>query len=238
MARIVARNATILMDGVDLTGRSNSVRITFSTEAPEVTAFRESFRTRLSAGLQDAEMTVDGFYDTGADGLDAQLSNYRGASAVFAFFPRAPEPGQRGKAFGGILTSYEINAATAEAVATTISVTSEGWFVHGRSLGEYTDTGGASATGSSVDFGAPSGSGFATLHVLGLDLGGATYLGASLQHSSDGTTWVTLLEFSPATASGFGDYQVFSSASRYRRLKWGFSPSTGTSVHLVGFVQA
>ena len=239
MARIVARNATIIMDGLDISGRSNSMRLTFSAEAPEVTAFRETSRTRLPAGLQDAEMTVDGFYDTGAGGLDEKFNQYKGASAVFAVFPRAPNPGQRGKAFGGLLQSYEMNAGTADAMATTISVTSMGWFVHGQSLGEYQDTSGASAAGSSVDFSASSGSGFATLHILGLELGGATSLGASVQHSPDGTTWATLVEFTGITASGGGYYQTYSSASRYRRVKWAFSPSdAGASVHLLSFCQA
>jgi len=62
MAVHVLKNTKIYIDGVDLSGRMNSVTLNYTAELKDKTVFGSSYRKRLM-GLFSVEMSGQGFYD-------------------------------------------------------------------------------------------------------------------------------------------------------------------------------
>lgn len=236
MARIVARNARLLADGYDLSGRSNSITYSLTAEAPEVTAFTEDTRTRLAGGLKDVELSVDGFFDSGASQTDQLFSSMLGGSQIWSVWPSGYAASQVGKAFAGIMTEYSADVGVEDALTVSVTVTGSNWQLRGLSLGEYEAASAASGSValSSVDFAGSAGSLRAVLHYL--DISGSV-VAASLQHSNDDSSFTTLIEFgeSSSTAKGTAVSASATSASRYRRLK--LYLGAGGSAHLAAICQ-
>lgn len=74
MAEHVLRNTKIYIDGVDLSGKMNSVTLTMNADLKDKTTFGSSYRKRLS-GLINAEINGEGFYDAS--------SAYKGEKLLF-----------------------------------------------------------------------------------------------------------------------------------------------------------
>jgi hypothetical protein len=120
MARIVARNASLYLEDSagasrSLSGLANSITLTQSAEAPEVTAFGESTRVRLSDGLKDWEVTADIFYAAGANETDIVLNGIYGGSSLFQFGPAGSSSGSTKYSGCGILTEYAMTFGVADA---------------------------------------------------------------------------------------------------------------------------
>jgi hypothetical protein len=227
MARVVARNVEIFGGGRDLSGRSNSVTLTFSAEAPEVTAFRDSTRQRLPGGLRDSELTADGFFDNAASQMDENLNAMVSASAWWALFPITASGSKAGREFAGILTEYSAVGAVADAATVSFTVPGSAPFYFVNSLGHTTVSGcwAGSQAISSVDFSGSAASGMGFFRLFEIS-GTNPEVGASLQHSGNDSTWTTLLDFGAASVGNTATGASYSSASRYRRLKYIFA---GTS---------
>jgi len=227
MAKISAKNAQLFGGGRDISGHSNSATMTFSAEAPEVTAFRDDYRQRLSSGLKDAELTVDGFFDASASSVDELFSGLLAGSTYWGFYPATASTAYPGREIGGILTEYETAAAVEEAVTTSITVTCYPPVLYCKSLGYPHLTGQAAGSGAldSVDFGASSAESWTVMRVLALG-GTSVSLAASLQHSADNSIWTTLYDFGSFSSANQVVAASLSSASRYRRVKYQLS---GTS---------
>ena len=120
MAKVAARNASIGID--DSTGACramssfiNSATLTYSAEAPEVTAFGSQNRERQQDGIKDIEFSFDAFFGTAAGETDAVLSAILGASTRFVFGPTGSAAGAIHYSACAILTSYEMNFTTEDA---------------------------------------------------------------------------------------------------------------------------
>lgn len=120
MAKVAARNASIGID--DSTGTCqpmssfiNNCTLTYSAEAPEVTAFGSANRERQQDGIRDIEFTFDAFFGTGANETDAVLSSILGASTRYIFGPNGSTAGLIHYSACAILTSYEMNFTTEDA---------------------------------------------------------------------------------------------------------------------------
>ena len=120
MARIIARNASLGIDDSAatcraLSGMSNTVTLTMSAEAPEITSFGETYRTRLQDGIKDWELTADIFFASAANEADAVLAGILGGSTRFVLGPAGSTTTLLKYEGLGILTNYEMTFGVADA---------------------------------------------------------------------------------------------------------------------------
>ncbi len=128
MARIVAKNASLFVDDNTgacraLSGRANSITLTYSAEAPETTSFGEGTRSRLGGGLLDFELTADVFFDAAANSTDLVLSGLVGGSGTrFTFGPAGSTAGCNMYTGCAVLTEYTMSFGVADAGTATMTL--------------------------------------------------------------------------------------------------------------------
>ena len=121
MARIVARNAALGVDdntgaSVSISGRTNTVALSWTSESPEVTAFTETTRSRVPGGLLDWEITADIWYDEASGQTDAIFSGLIGGSGTKVYFgPAGSTSGLVKYSGSAVITEYSMNFAVADA---------------------------------------------------------------------------------------------------------------------------
>lgn len=81
MAKFVFTDASITVDGTDLSSNTESVTMQYQADAVECTTFGDSARSYLS-GLTDGTVQVTFFQDYDASSVDAILFPLVGAAAV------------------------------------------------------------------------------------------------------------------------------------------------------------
>ncbi len=234
MARIVARNAGVIFNTRDISARSNTAALSLSTEAPEVTCFTETTRTRVPGGLSDVELTVDGFWDSAASQVDEIFSSFLGASGMTGFYPHGATASKVGYEFSGILTRYNSNAAVAGALTTAVTITSSPPLLRTQVL---LDSASTIQTGSgdtvSVDNGAATAVGttvWAIMRILS-NAGVTPTIAGSFQQSADDSAFTTLGLFATQTTANTISIITATSAARYRRFH--YEVTTGSVVALV-----
>jgi predicted subunit of tRNA(5-methylaminomethyl-2-thiouridylate) methyltransferase len=72
MAKLVLRDADIVIDGVNLSDHASSVEINSAKDLVETTSFGASYKTNL-VGMGDATISVTFFQDFAAASVDATL---------------------------------------------------------------------------------------------------------------------------------------------------------------------
>ena len=121
MARIVARNACLGVDdntgaSISVSGRTNTVALSWTSESPEVTAFTETTRSRVPGGLLDWEITADIWYDEASSQVDSIFSGLMGGSGTKVYFgPAGSTSGGVKYSGSAVLTEYSMNFAVADA---------------------------------------------------------------------------------------------------------------------------
>lgn len=227
MAKIHARNAGIFIGGRDISGRSNSATFTQNADAPDVTAFQDPNRERLSSGITDVELSVNGFFDAAASQVDALFSSLVTASAQIGFYPDTSGASKPGRETRGVLTEYGQEYSTDGAAATSVTISGCGTVFLVTSLGHASVSDTSASVLPSVDFSGSAASNFGYLRILELD-GTNPEVSASLQHSNDDASFTTVIDFGTASAADVILSGSYTSASRYRRLRYilaGTSPS-------------
>lgn len=104
-----------------ISGWGNSITLSWSSEAPEVTAFGNDTRERLPEGLKDWELSFDGFYGPDSGEIDDILSGILGQATVIQLGPAGSGAGDPKFTASAILTSYEIGITLEDAI--TVSAT-------------------------------------------------------------------------------------------------------------------
>lgn len=231
MAKITARDARVIIEGHDVSGDSNSVTLTRNAEAPEVTCFQDSVRTRLAGGVRDIEMTVDGFVNTSASGTDQLYKEYVNQEVRALFLPENWTYRKIGHAFTGIISNYESSYSVEDAATTSITVTGSGVCFRGRSLGYISGEAGSTSgcqvdvTGSIMDAGA-----WVQWHILSI---GGCDVSACIEHSSNNSTYATAIDLGTVSTAGQTITASISSMNRFARLRYA-SGSVSTMVAFVG----
>ena len=92
MARIVGRNASLYLEDSAAASRAmsgllNTISLSRTAEAPDVTGFGDDNRQRLSSGIKDWELSFGAFFSTGANEVDVVLNGILGGSTLFKFGP-------------------------------------------------------------------------------------------------------------------------------------------------------
>ena len=233
MAKIVARNATVFGGGTDFSGRSNSIALGIKAETPEATAFGDSTRQRVPGGIKDCDLSVDGFFAVGASAVDARMSGLLSASAYWGVYPAGGGTSNIGKEFGGILGEYNPAFDVSNVAAVSWTVAGSPPLLDVKSLGykELSAQTSASAALPSVDFSGSTNDLWGIFRLTAI--GGTTpEISASLQHSSDDSTFTTAIVFTTASTGNVAYAASANSGSRYRRLKYVFN---GTSPFSASF---
>jgi hypothetical protein len=82
MAKLILRDADIVIDGVNLSDHASMVEINSAKDLQEVTSFGNAYKTNL-VGLGDATMSITFFQDYAAASVDATLWPLHDSEATF-----------------------------------------------------------------------------------------------------------------------------------------------------------
>jgi hypothetical protein len=119
MAKFVAKDNKILVNGVDFSSSLAAVTFEISADEQETTAFGQSFRSRIS-GLRDASISLDWHQDFGATAVDATLFPLLGSEATVVVTPTAAAIGSTNPGYSAVflVTEYQPHASSVGDLAT------------------------------------------------------------------------------------------------------------------------
>ena len=119
MAKFVATQYDIRINGADFS--SSIAAVTFDTSAAEqeVTAFGDSFVQRIS-GLKDASISLDFHQDFGAGAVDATLFPLLGSEATVTVIPQGSVVSATNPSYSGVFlcTEYSPHSSSVGDLAT------------------------------------------------------------------------------------------------------------------------
>jgi hypothetical protein len=128
MAKLAARNAWLALEAngasTILSPMTSSITLTFTTESTEVTGFGNDNRERVSDGIRDWELTMSGFWGSGASDPGTLLNTIRasGGSTRFKLAPATCIAGCPLYTACGVLSTYEITEAPGDAAAVSFTL--------------------------------------------------------------------------------------------------------------------
>lgn len=129
MAEFVLKDASLVVNSVDLSDHVNSVTINYSAEIQDKTAMGDDSRTKL-AGLKDFSIDVEFNQDHAASNVDATLFPLIGAAAFTVVVkPTSGSVSATNPSYSGscLLESYApIGGGVGDKASTTISMPGSG----------------------------------------------------------------------------------------------------------------
>ena len=119
MGKTMARNASIGIDDTTNTCRAlsslfNNCTLNITAETPEATGFGDVNKIRLQDGIKDWDLSVDGFWGSGATETDAILFALLGGSTRMIYGPTGSTSGSVMYSACAILQSYSVKNAVAD----------------------------------------------------------------------------------------------------------------------------
>jgi len=117
MAKIVAKNTSLYVDNSSaastaISGRTNTVSLSFSAETPDVTSFAGAgWRERIQDGLKDWELSIGGFYDPAATQIDTILFGILGASTRVQYGPGGSISGCTKYTASAVCSDYTVDGS-------------------------------------------------------------------------------------------------------------------------------
>ena len=122
MARTTSRNTTIMVQDSGaasrtLSGRANTVTLSFTSEAVDGTAFGETYRYKIADGIKDWSLTMAGVWDGAASQVDEILYGILAACTSACYGPGGSTSGLVQYSGCCILNTYEV-AGTLEGMTT------------------------------------------------------------------------------------------------------------------------
>ena len=123
MAKFVATQYNIKINGADFSQSIAAVTFDISAAEQEVTAFGDSFVQRIS-GLKDASVSLDFHQDFGAAGIDSVIFPLIGSQATVTVLPQGTVVSATNPSYTGVflVTEYQPHASSVGDLA-TFSVT-------------------------------------------------------------------------------------------------------------------
>lgn len=227
------KGARIFAGSVNLTSFLNSVSGAASVDVAESTTFGADDKSYV-AGLADATMSGEGFFDSAVAGAGSVLNAALGSSTktVFSMYEAGDTIGYRGGGFSADATSFEITADLGDVVGLSFEAQSSVGFER---LVSHAGFGTRSAAGTltAVNDGADSVNGGAGyLHVT--ELSGS--MAIRIEHSDDDVSYTTLVNFGTVVAVGGTRVAFSGTAEQYTRLV--HTPATtGTAAFVAGLAR-
>lgn len=123
MANSIGARAVAYVNGYDLSSGISQTDVDYSEDAVDVTPFGQTARTFIS-GLENATLSVTGYYDSSAGAIDNVLSNMIGGTACWVIYEQGDVAGNRGHGIYGFETDYKVTAPVASAIGVTASAQS------------------------------------------------------------------------------------------------------------------
>jgi hypothetical protein len=119
MAKLVAKDNKITINGTDFSPSLAAVSFELSADEVEVTAFGNHFRQRIS-GLKDASISLDWHQDFGATAVDATLFPLLGSEATVVVTPTSGTVSASNPAYSAVflVTEYSPHASSVGDLAT------------------------------------------------------------------------------------------------------------------------
>ncbi len=174
MAIHLMNDATIWMDGYDLSGHANTAALTYAAEMLDDTVMGDDTRSRL-AGLKSVMLEVEGYSDFADDDQDERTFERVGvADSIFTLSGEGGDDGETAFMFRANLGEYVQNSTLGELAKFTISAeASDGvpGLVRSTVLVQGTKTTTADGTGYQVGAIGATQFGYAALHVLSASAG-------------------------------------------------------------------
>jgi hypothetical protein len=125
MAQIVLKDASITINSVDLSNRSNNIEINYEIESVEVTAFGGN--RSFTGGLQNNTVTVDLMQDFAATNVEATIFPLVGTTTTLVFKPTSSATSATNPTYtisGAYLSSHTpISATVGELAMTSLTFT-------------------------------------------------------------------------------------------------------------------
>ena len=123
MAKFVATDYKITINGTDFTTSLAAVTLDISADEVETTSFGRTFRTRVG-GLKDGGITLDFQQDFGASSVDAVLYPLLGSQATVVVVPTSATVSATNPSYTGtyLVSQYQPFASSVGDLA-TLSVT-------------------------------------------------------------------------------------------------------------------
>lgn len=106
MARYVATDNKITINGTDFSSSIAAVTLALTAEEVETTSFSTQWRSRIS-GLKDATVTLDFHQDFGAAAVDATLYPLLGSQATVTVQPTSGSTAATNPVFSGVFLVTE-----------------------------------------------------------------------------------------------------------------------------------
>lgn len=118
MAKFVAKDYRITINGTDFSQSLAAVTLDITAEEQETTAFGNAYRQRIS-GLKDASISLDFHQDFGAASVDATLWPLLGSNATVVVTPTG-STASTSPAYSGVflVTEYQPYASNVGDLAT------------------------------------------------------------------------------------------------------------------------
>lgn len=114
MAFQVLRDCKVYADGYDLTGSSNKAELKYSADIKDDTVFGAASKSRI-AGLKNTDLSLEGFWESGAGKIDALAEAYLGIPGkIITLSPDGGDQGDIFYAFKSILSDYQAGAAVGD----------------------------------------------------------------------------------------------------------------------------
>lgn len=119
MAKFVATDYNVTINGADFSSSLAAVTLDITAEEQETTAFGSSYRSRVG-GLKDASLTLDFHQDFGAASVDATLFPLLGTNATVVIKPTSGTVTATNPTYSGIflVTQYQPYASSVGDLAT------------------------------------------------------------------------------------------------------------------------
>ena len=108
MAAFPLTDVLVIIGGITITSRWNSIELDPTAEAPESTAFGDEWRTRVAGGLKDWSVSLGFIQDFAASNIDAVMWPLLGTQTTFEIRPTSASPSVVNPAYRGnvIVTGY------------------------------------------------------------------------------------------------------------------------------------
>lgn len=188
MSELVYKNTKVLIDGVDISGKSNSVNLNVSADLKDRTTFGSSARKRLS-GLWDTEITGEGFYDVSTELVDKTLWDDVGSTdQIFSCIPEGTSLGNVVYSAQKLCGDYRYNFTVGELANWSFACYGQGTMVRQTLMESGLISTNLSATVQNLGLRKPQETMYATLH----NIRGTTSAGKKL-----------VVKVQTATSSGF-----------------------------------
>lgn len=217
------KNSVFLSDQYDLSAYYKTFSFKHSKKAEESTVFGLSDRTFVP-GMQSGTVSGGGLFRGAASAADADtvLRAALGDSTsgqVLTVGAGGFAIGKRCRLWQSRVTSYDLNVNHDGLIATSFESSSNDGLDAGVSLHDHATAETSSTNSASVDQAAASTKGaIAHLHVIGSATGTADII---VEHSTDDSSWATLITFTQVSAAGSQRMEVASGVTinRYVRVK-------------------